>query len=379
MSSLIGVCAASNVGDRLSVDLTDQTRIAENSGSLRRLQPARQRSFRGIDLSERRNPSQLHLSTAQRTVILESLSFPPSSQPFRPREVHGGAPVAEHRSSNQENRMLKRILIDLSDTRRIDGIVRQATDLAERHQAELTVVVEPVLDEQTQIGQTQSIAAAGWARALHHQQLVDTRAQVSAALENLRRLCGVKKVPYTIIDRAIDPFQTIVDLFRFHDLFVCGTDAHFDPTCLGPGCEELIRLVEDGVRPLLAVSGEYRPVKKALIAVSSAIDSSRTLKHYVHLGAWPGAEVKIVTFQGEADPDGLLGEAVAYARQHGIEAAWEALPGTMSQELLPHAVECGADLVALGNTDHSRLARWFFGGAIQEIIRESDRSLFLCR
>lgn len=275
--------------------------------------------------------------------------------------------------------MLKRILVDLSDIHRTDGIVRQATDLAWRHQAELTVVVEPEVSEIAYPNQSQTIAAAGWARALHRQQLVESRAQVSAALENLRRLCGIKDVRYSIIERDGDPFQTIVELFRFQDLLVCGTDARFDEACLDPGCEELIRLVEDGVRPLLAVSDEYRPVRKALIAISPAVDSARALKHYLHLGAWPGAEVKIVTFQGEVDPEELLAEAVAYARQHGVEAEQEVLSGPMSQELLPHAVECEADVVVLGNTDHSRLARWFFGGAIKEIIRESDRSLFLCR
>lgn len=275
--------------------------------------------------------------------------------------------------------MLKRILVDLSDTHRTDGIVRQATDLASRHQAELTVLVEPEVTEVAYPNQTQTIAAAGWARALHRQQLVESRAQVRAALENLRRLCGVKDVRYAILERDGDPFQTIVDLFRFHDLFICGTDARFDETCLDPGCEELIRLVEAGVRPLLAVSDEYHPVRKALIAMSSAVDSARALKHYLHLNAWPGAEVKIVTFQGEADPDRLLADAVSYARQHGVEAEQDVLSGPMSQELLPHAVECDADVVVLGNTDHSRLARWFFGGAVKEIIRESDRSLFLCR
>lgn len=275
--------------------------------------------------------------------------------------------------------MLKRILVDLSDTRRTGGIVRQATDLASRHQAELTVVVEPPESETVSPGRMQVIAAAGWARELHRQKLVESRAKVGEALEDLRRLCGIKGVPYTIIEQDADPFRLIIGLFRFHDLFVCGTDASFDSTCLEPGSEELIRLVEEGVRPLLAVSDDYRPVRKSLIAMSAAIDSSRTLKHYIQFNAWPGAAVKIVTFDTESDPEGLLNDAVDYARKHGIEAEQEILQGPMSQELLPHAVECNADLVALGNTDHSRLARWFFGGAVTEIIRESDRQLFLCR
>ena len=57
--------------------------------------------------------------------------------------------------------MLKRILVDLSDTHRTDGIVRQTTDLAARHQAELTVVLEPEVSEATYPAQSQTIAAAG--------------------------------------------------------------------------------------------------------------------------------------------------------------------------------------------------------------------------
>lgn len=275
--------------------------------------------------------------------------------------------------------MLKRILVDLSDTQRSGGIVHQAVSLAERHQAELTVLVEPAGSEKAPSTPQPGISAAGWARVLHRQQLVESREKVGAALDNLQRLCGVKEVPYTIQQRNGDPFQSAVELFRFHDLFVCGTNACFDQASLDPGCEELIRLVEHGVRPLLAVPDDHRTVRKVLIAMSAAVDSSRTLKHYVHLDAWPGASVSIVTFDREPEPETLLSEAVAYVRQYGVEAEHEVLTGRMSQELLPHAVDIDADVVVLGNTDHSRLARWFFGGAVMEIIRESDRLLFLCR
>ena len=276
--------------------------------------------------------------------------------------------------------MIKRILVDLSDARRSEGIVRQATDLASRHQAELTVAVEPVETESDGPGgRLQAIAAAGWARALHRQQVVECREQVGAALEQLRRLCGVKGIPFSVVERDTDPFRSTIDRFHFHDLFVCGSNASFDPACLEAGSEELIRLVESGVRPVVAVPDEFRPVTKTLIALSRAGDSVRTLKQYLLLGAWPGAGVKIVAFEGERDPEGLLAQATSYARRHGVEAEHEVLSGPMSQELLPHAIDCGAELVALGNSDHSRLARWFFGGAVMEIIRESDRSLFLCQ
>ena len=275
--------------------------------------------------------------------------------------------------------MIKRILVDLSDTRRGQAIVRHATELACSHQAEITASLERAEDRPQPVGRLQGIAAAGWARELHRQSVIDAQETIVAVVDELRTCCTSKGIPFRIVERGSESFRSTVDEFQFYDLFICGTNLSFEDTSLESGSEELIQLVEEGVRPILAVCDEYRPVKRVLVALSEHGDSARTLKQFLQLRLCPQAEMEIVAFNGHGGdrPHKLLSESARYCRRYGVEPQQQVLEGPMSVEVLPHAVDADADMIVLGNSDHSRLARWFFGGAVMEIIRESDRSLFL--
>ncbi|MGD9856268.1 MAG: universal stress protein [Planctomycetaceae bacterium] len=273
--------------------------------------------------------------------------------------------------------MIKRILVDLSDVRRGSTIARYATELGCQQQAEVTVVREVTADVATPEGPLLTFAAAGWARQLRRQSVIDSQEAAAAAVEELRVDCTAKGVPFQIVEREPEAFRTIVERFQFFDLFVCGTNLCLDANHLETGSEGLIQLVEQGVRPILAVSDEHRPFDRVLVALSGDADSAQTLKQFIQSGICPTAELEIVTFAQDERAQRILSESMRYCRRHGVEPVQQVLKGPMSEELLPHAVESGADLIVLGNSDHSRLARWFFGGAVMEIIRESDRSLFL--
>lgn len=273
--------------------------------------------------------------------------------------------------------MIKRILVDVSDSRRGQSIARYATEVACRQQAEVTVVRETAAEFDGPEGRLQTFAAAGWARQLRRQSVIDSQEAAIAAVEELRTDCTAKGVPFQIVEREPDAFRSIVEWFQFFDLFVCGTNVRLDGNNLETGSEELIQLVEQGVRPILAVSDQYRSFNRVLAALSGDADSAQTLKSFVQSGLCPTAELEIVTFARDEQAQRILTESLRYCRRHGMEPMQRVLDGPMSEELLPYAVESGADLIVLGNSDHSRLARWFFGGAVMEIIRESDRSLFL--
>lgn len=273
--------------------------------------------------------------------------------------------------------MVKRILADLSDTRRGRSIVRHATEMACRHQAEVTASVAWAEELAQPAGTLSAIAAAGWARELHRQRVIDSQGALAAAVEELRTCCSSQGIPFRIVEREYDAFQSTVFEFQFYDLFVCGTNPCFDDASLESGSEELIQLVEQGVRPVLAVCNEYRPVQRVLVALSEAADSARTLKQFLQLGVCQEAEFEIVAFNGGERKQKLLAESSRYCRRYGLEPKLQVIDGPMSEEVLPYAVDTDADLIVLGNSDHSRLARWFFGGTITEIIRESDRSLFI--
>ncbi len=273
--------------------------------------------------------------------------------------------------------MIKRILVDLSDTQRAQGIVQHATDIARRHLAEMTSVVEGDGQPEASVGSPQTISAAGWARQLRRQSLIDARDVMLAAVEELRDRCTDQGIPFQIVERESDSMTETIEMFQFYDLYICGTNLSFEDTSLESGSEELIQMVEQGVRPILAVSDEYRPVKRVLAALSGSSDAARTLKQFVRLKICPDSILEIISFKDVERHDWLLTEATRYCRRHGVEPECHVLDSPMNQALLPHAVKSEADLIIIGNSDHGRLARWFFGGTVMDIIRESDRCLFL--
>jgi nucleotide-binding universal stress UspA family protein len=108
------------------------------------------------------------------------------------------------------------------------------------------------------------------------------------------------------------------------------------------------------------------------------MESAMAIKSFAQLGLWPEATVKIVCF-GFEEPKAmpLLIDATAYLRAHGFEPEAESLPGTAKKGLLAYAQEWNADLVVMGSTSRSRLAKLVWGGAAQEALMHAGVPLFL--
>ena len=60
--------------------------------------------------------------------------------------------------------------------------------------------------------------------------------------------------------------------------------------------DALVRLVESGVRPLLAVSKGVYPVRNVLIAYSESMESAKAMKRFVQMRLWLEAKLRVVTF-----------------------------------------------------------------------------------
>ena len=103
----------------------------------------------------------------------------------------------------------------------------------------------------------------------------------------------------------------------------------------------LIRLVGEGVRPLIAVSEKFRSIFARLIAYSGSMESAKAMKRFVQMRLWPGAELKIVTFHPSDDKaHELLRAAEDYCRAHGFRVCHQSNPGD------PKSSAGGGDVVA---------------------------------
>ena len=87
------------------------------------------------------------------------------------------------------------------------------------------------------------------------------------------------------------------------------------------------------------------------------------------------------------DPDeNVLGpnpgdNMAAYMARQGLDVVVERLPGgtrDVSEVLLQHASDIGADLLVMGAYGHSRLREWLLGGTTRNILQDARLPVLMC-
>lgn len=273
--------------------------------------------------------------------------------------------------------MIKRILVGLGGTPFTTVAIRRAVELARLHAAEVTGVTVIDAAQLAHVGAV-PIGAMEAGLDLSEYRLEEGQHRIEEALAEFQSVCSDNLVEHETIRETEDPFSTMVSLARYHDLSVFGLRSIFD---CGFGVEPpnvLAQLIGRNVRPVIACSDVYRPVRKALIAYSGSTESAKAMKRFVQMRLWPEMELRLITCGGSAeDADRLLCDAATYCRAHGYEPDTMHLPGPPHRSILEHAEFWDADLVVLGNSFRNFIRRKIFGETVLSVIQESDRPLFL--
>ncbi|NOY44271.1 MAG: universal stress protein [Deltaproteobacteria bacterium] len=272
--------------------------------------------------------------------------------------------------------MIRRILVVLAGTRFTPSAIRIALDLARRHGAELTGLA--VLDRRKldSVGPVPAGASAHAERLRAHRFGV-RREQVAAAVRDFRQACEAAGVIYGVEEGDVN--DLITSRSRYHDLTVFGLRSLLEGS-LGAEHSEaaLARLIGDGVRPILAVAEELRPIRRALIAYSGSVGSARAMRCFLQLNPWPEVQIRVVTcHSSEEEGSRLLADAAEYCRAHGREPETRRLSGAPGRALLLEAGRWDADLVVAGNGARSLLRRRHIGETALHLMRRCGRPLFL--
>ena len=114
---------------------------------------------------------------------------------------------------------------------------------------------------------------------------------------------------HQVLREVGEPFTLMIDQARYHDLMIFGLRSLFEFDLVPDPHNALVRLVQAGVRPLIAVSKGFYPVKKVLIAYSGSMESAKAMKRFVQMRLWPEAKLRIVTFEHEAEQGGATRRA----------------------------------------------------------------------
>jgi nucleotide-binding universal stress UspA family protein len=274
--------------------------------------------------------------------------------------------------------MIKRILIGLGGTPYTPVAIERAVTLAQRYEASLTAV--------TMVKREQLVSPSGTpgcfqADAVEVGRPHVTEEKIEESIAAFEASCSTAGIKYTVKLESGNPFNLFISLARYHDIMVFGLRSIFEyRVSAEEPCVTLARLVSAGVRPIIAESSEFRPIRKALIAYSGSMESAKTMKRFIQLRPWADVRLKIVTFErSEDEARQLLYDASEYCRAHGFTVETESNPGPPKDFLLVLATMRQADVIVMGSSARSLLLKRVLGDTAMHIIKNTDRPLFLCQ
>jgi len=277
--------------------------------------------------------------------------------------------------------MIKRILVGLGGTSYTPVAIQRAVGLAKRFEAEITGVTVVDVKHLSNIGPV-PVGGGHAADKLRRHRIMVTKERIEEAISKFESDCTEAGIKYQIKrEERKDPFDLMISLARYHDLMIFGLRSVFEYGISGEEPKDtLTRLISAGVRPIIAVSKEYRPIQNVMIAYSGSMESAKTMKRFIQLHLWSDVKLKIVTFQSSKDmAQGLLFDASEYCRAHGFAVETESNPGHPKDFLLPMATQWQADMIVLGNSARNLLVKRLLGETALHILRNADRPLFLCQ
>ena len=275
--------------------------------------------------------------------------------------------------------MIKRILVGLHDLVRSQSATRQAIEFAHHFGAGLTGIT---LLNRSQLERTGPVPiGAGHAAAeLCEHRIREAEEAIAQATAFFETTCRDAGVTHSLLSERTDPLDGLIAVSRYYDLIVGGLQHLFGDDDSAAAPVALTRLVQEGVRPFVAVTAEHRAVHRVLIAYSGSVGSAKTMKRYVQMNPWPGASVRIVTFALQADvAQERLHDAAEYCHAHGLTPETDHVALPPKNQLLPYAEEWGADAIILGNSARSLLLKRIFGETALQTIRNAKCTLFLCQ
>jgi nucleotide-binding universal stress UspA family protein len=275
--------------------------------------------------------------------------------------------------------MIKRILLGLGGTPFTDVAIARAIELANAHGAVITGVTVVDTKRLKQIGPVPPGGSA-YAEKLRQKRFEITEARVEKAIEKFTKKCKESGIPFKVKPETGDPFETMIDHARYNDITIFGLKSLFDYGFAVEPRDALVRLVTQGVRPIIAVSPEFRPIRRVLIAYSGSMESAKAMRRYVQLNPWRNVQLRLVHFGGsDGAADQLLEDAGEYCRDHGFNAETELVDKSAKDHLIEYAQKNDMDLIVMGNSIRNLIIRHLIGDTVLNTIQQADRPLFLAQ
>lgn len=275
--------------------------------------------------------------------------------------------------------MIKRLVVGVAGTPALQAKIEHTVDLALRHDAEISVLSVVDVDRLSLVGPV-PIGAGKHAQDMREGRIERSHGLDENAIAKFEAACRDAKVPVQVIRQEGDPLDVLPAAWRYHDLCVLGARGWFDYDLLADPQDALLKVIAAGVRPILAVTDDFRPIRKALIAYNGSLESAKTMKQFVQMSLWPEMELHILCVgkpKTQEEPHAMLDQAGAYCRLYGYEPTLARVDGDVQLAVLDHAAAIKADVIVLGSSYRKILLFRRFGKNALGLIKMSEVPLFL--
>lgn len=271
--------------------------------------------------------------------------------------------------------MIKRLLVGLGGTAFTPTAIRYSIELAQAHHAELRGVTV------TDYHRLHALEKSGASRhvAREFRDLEARRQSQEESVTAFEAACATAGIHCDVVRESGDTFEKMISQARYYDLMVFGMRSLFDCNIVKTNdSATLTQLVSQGVRPILAVSEDYHPVRRVLLAYSGSMESAKAFKRFLHMQLWKDLALKVVTFGHPPElAQTLLNDVAGYCRAYGYNPETEHVSGSPKRFLLQHATNWNADLIVLGNSAKQLWIKKLIGETAMHVIRHAEIPLFL--
>ena len=275
--------------------------------------------------------------------------------------------------------MFKRMLVGVSGGPSVDCKIRHAIEIARRHAARIDLLSVVDVDRLSNVGPV-PIGGDAFAANWRDQRVRESHEHAETAIAKFVEAAAAEGIDTTHLRQEGDPFDALSRRWLYNDLCLLGLRDWFDHGIVPNPENALLRLIMRGVRPILAVPEEYRPVNKVMIAFDGSPEASKSMKMFGLLQPWGLTEIEILCVSEDDDAQvGLLEPAADYCKAHGFPTSTSQRAGDASDAggvILEHARAIGADAIVIGSSYHRVLIHSVISSTTIGVLRSANVPVF---
>jgi nucleotide-binding universal stress UspA family protein len=192
--------------------------------------------------------------------------------------------------------------------------------------------------------------------------------------------CSRANIEGSLVPAAGDVTQIICHRARWTDLVV--TNLAYPPASqpflkLGSGFR---RLIQRCPRPLLATPQVVSPMNQALLAYDGSPKGREALFVATYLaGRWKASLTVVTVLNNGHISNQTIAEAREYLDKHGIQAEYRRETGPVAEAILGVCKELQSNLLIMGGYGYSPLLEIVLGSTVDQVLREAQKPMLICR